>query len=125
MANKGDRTEKKVSKSELIRSTKASHPDAGPTELSAILKSTYGVDVKPAMISTVLSQDRVRGDEPARRGRPPKDAAKKAEVAAMRPASTAGSIKIENLVQAKILAEKMGGIGEAKAALDALSKILS
>jgi len=124
MVSKGDKSEKKVSKSQLIRNTKESHPTAGPTEISAMLKSEHGVDVKPAMISTVLSQDRVRGGKPAKRGRPPKSG-RKNDSTATRTAHSSDSINLESLMQAKILAEKMGGIGEAKAALDALSKLLN
>ena len=118
MANKG---EKKINKSKLIRDTKRDNPSLGPTDMSAMLKETHGVDINPAMISTVLSQDRIRGGKPLRRGRPPKGS-KKSDSAPKANSSSEG-LSIESLVQAKLLADKMGGIGEAKAALDALSRL--
>lgn len=61
---------KKPTKSELIREMAADNPGVGPTEIAKKLHSLYKIKVTPAMVSTVLSQDRKRGDKPVKRGRP-------------------------------------------------------
>jgi hypothetical protein len=98
-----------MSKSEAIRSYKKSHNGAGPTEIAAAL-SKDGTKVTPAFVSTVLSNDRRRGSKGRRRG-------------ARRGGRTSGD-PLQTLVQAKKLADRMGGIDKARAALDALARIL-
>ncbi len=106
-----------VSKSDLIRTTSAENPKAGPTEVATLIQTSHGVKVSPAMVSTVLSQDRSRGGKPARRGRPPK---------AGRPGrkSDGSKLSIDALVRIKKLADEMGGVAEARRALDALSQLM-
>ncbi|MFO1065769.1 MAG: hypothetical protein U0892_18055 [Pirellulales bacterium] len=114
-----------VSKSQLIRDARSAKPDAGPSEIAAIIKSEHGVEVSPAMVSTVLSQDKSRGGKPAgKRGRPKKGAA--ATKSAGRPAAKKpqADLSLDALVKIKKMAEEVGGIEQAKAALDALAKIL-
>lgn len=106
------------SKSELIRSTSAANPTAGPTEIAKLIQTAHSVKVSPAMVSTVLSQDRSRGGKPARRGRPPKSGSAKAS------RSSGGQLSIDALVRIKKLADEMGGVAEARRALDALSQIM-
>lgn len=99
-------------KSEAIRKYKEAHPDTGPKEISAGL-AKEGFKVTPAFISTVLSNDRRKAGKGRRKGgRKPG-----------RPAATGGSA-VEALVQAKRLADEMGGVAKARAALDALALIL-
>lgn len=121
------------SKSDLIRSTSAENPTAGPTEVAKLIQTAHNIKVSPAMVSTVLSQDRTRGGRPAKRGRPPKAAGAAAASRGKpgrKPAAAAASngvssgVSIETLVRIKKLADEMGGVGEAKRALDALTKIL-
>ncbi len=71
------------------------------------------------MVSTVLSQDRSRGGKPARRGRPPKSAVK-----VTRKGASKGEVSMEMLVRIKKLADELGGVNEAKRALDALSQLI-
>jgi hypothetical protein len=97
-----------MNKSEAIRSYKKSHNGAGPTEIAEAL-SKDGTKVTPAFVSTVLSNDRRRGRK-GRRG-------------SRRGGRTSGD-PLETLVQAKKLADRMGGIEKARAALDALARIL-
>ena len=117
-----------ASKSELIRTTSGENPTAGPTEIAKIIQTVHNTKVSPAMVSTVLSQDRTRGGKPAKRGRPPKAAAKgatKGRKSASGGASrSSGEVSIETLLRIKKLAEEMGGVNEAKKALDALSQLL-
>jgi hypothetical protein len=107
-----------ASKSDLIRTTSAANPTVGPTEIAKMIQTAHNVKVSPAMVSTVLSQDRSRGNSPAKRGRPP--AAKRAG----RPAG-GGNFSWDALVRIKKLADELGGVAEARRALDALSQIIS
>lgn len=124
-----------TSKSDLIRSTSAENPTAGPTEVAKIIQTAHSIKVSPAMVSTVLSQDRTRGGKPAKRGRPPKSESgsngkstsgsrSSGNKPGRKPAAQAGGVSVETLVRIKRLADEMGGVGEAKKALDALSQIL-
>jgi hypothetical protein len=99
------------SKSELIRSYKKSHDGAGPTEIAAAL-SKDGTKVTPQFVSTVLSNDKRKSGKRGRR---------KGRRSGPRPAGGA----LQTLVQAKKLADQMGGIDKARAALDALAQILT
>lgn len=110
-----------ASKSDLIRTTSAENPTAGPTEVAKIIQTAHGIKVSPAMVSTVLSQDRSRGGKPARRGRPPKAG----RAPGRKSSSTGGTLSIDALVRIKKLADEMGGVAEARRALDALSQIMS
>jgi hypothetical protein len=97
-------------KSELIRNYKKSHDDAGPTEIAAAL-SKDGAKVTPQFVSTVLSNDRKKGRKGRRKG-------------AARRTQRVGGDPLAALVQAKKLADRMGGIDKARSALDALARIL-
>lgn len=111
-----------ATKSELIRRAKQANPSAGPTEIAAQILAEHNQKVSPAMVSTVLSQDRTRGGKPSKRGRPPKSTkpGRKSGSKAVR-----GDLSIETLLRIKKLAEDLGGVAEAKKALDALSQILA
>lgn len=106
-----------ASKSDLIRTTSAENPTAGPTEIAKLIQTAHSIKVSPAMVSTVLSQDRSRGGKPAKRGRPPR--------AGSRVSRTSGNLSVDALVRIKKLADEMGGVAEARRALDALSQIMS
>ena len=115
------------SKSDLIRTTSAENPEAGPTEIAKLIQSTHNTKVSPAMVSTVLSQDRTRGGKPAKRGRPPKataGAGRKAAASGGRGGKAGSGVSVESLVRIKKMADEMGGVDEAKRALEALSQIL-
>ena len=98
------------SKSEAIRSYKNANPDAGPKAIAAALGDD-GIDVTPAFVSTVLSNDKRKTGRIGGRGR------------GRRPSG--GDASLDNLIQAKKLAEQMGGIEQARAALNALERILA
>jgi hypothetical protein len=111
------------SKSDLIRTTSKENPAAGPTEVAKLIQTAHNIKVSPAMVSTVLSQDRTRGGKPAKRGRPPKATAAKAARKATNGSARAG-VSVDTLVRIKQLADEMGGVDQARKALDALSQIL-
>lgn len=97
-------------KSAAIRNYKAEHQDAKPKDIAEALNKA-GEKVTPAFVSTVLSNDKKRGKK--KRGKPGR-----------KPGSVVAASQFESLVQAKKLADQMGGVHKAKAALDALAKIL-
>ncbi len=114
-----------ASKSQLIRDAKKENPTAGPTEIATALEKAHGIKVTAAMVSTVLSQDRARGGKPGKRGRPPKaDGASKPGRKAAAPAASGKGVSVDALIRIKKLADEMGGVSEAKRALDALSQLL-
>src|SRR5688572_11720749 len=99
-------------KSNAIRNYKANHSDAGPKEISEAL-SKDGVKVTPAFVSTVLSNDKRKGGNGRRKRR-----------GGRRPGRPGGNKTMATLIQAKKLAEQMGGIERARRALNALSRLL-
>ncbi|MDX1945901.1 MAG: hypothetical protein SFU86_10930 [Pirellulaceae bacterium] len=95
-------------KSLAIRTYKEDHADAGPKEIAEALGKS-GVKVTPQFVSTVLSNAKKKGGK----GRKGKKGGK----------STDGASTLANLIQAQKLAAKMGGIENARAALDTLAKL--
>ena len=98
-------------KSEAIRAYMKKNGGAGPTEVAAALAKD-GIGVTPAFVSTVLSNDRRKSGKPSKRKGKGRAAA----------ASTGASL--EHLIEAKKLIQKMGGIDEARQAINLLAKIL-
>jgi hypothetical protein len=96
-------------KSAAIRAYKDSHASAGPKEITEALGKD-GVKVTPAFVSTVLSNDRRKGRKGRGKGG--------------RPRGSSSANAFADLVQAKKLADQMGGVEKARAALNALAKIL-
>ena len=105
----------KVNKSQAIRDYCEANPDAGPTETAAALKK-QGIKVSTAMVSTVKTQAKKKTKTQKRRGRPRKNATSSAK-----PASD--KIALSSLIQAKKMAESLGGIEKAQTALAALAKL--
>ena len=99
-------------KSVAIREYKASHGDAGPKAIAEALGKD-GIKVTPAFVSTVLSNDRRKSGKRRRRRRRGAAGAPRRDKA------------LANLMQAKRLAEQMGGIEPARRALNSLAKLLS
>ncbi len=98
-----------VNLSEEIRKYVKENPSAKPKAISEGLASA-GVKVTPIYVSTILSNERRKSGKGKRRGR--------------RSAAQSSGDVLANLVLAKKLADKMGGIESARAALDTLAKIL-
>ena len=90
-------------RSAAIRAYKDKNPDAKPKAISEGL-SKEGVKVSPGYVSTVLSNERRKCGK--------------------RRKKRSGGKAYADLVQAKRLADAMGGVENARAALNALSKIL-
>ena len=92
-----------------IRRYVEGNPNAKPKAISEGL-AAQGVKVTPTYVSTILSNARRKSGKLKRRGRRGR-------------AGAAGDV-LANLVLAKRLSDKMGGIDQARAALDTLAKIL-
>ena len=93
-----------VNKSQIIRDYVAKNPGAKPKEILAAVES-QGVKVSQALVNNVLYRKSSGKATRGKRGRPKK------------------GTQFDALLQAKELADKMGGIEEAKKALDVLSKL--
>lgn len=100
-------------KSEVIRNYKSSHASEGPTEIAAALNE-QGVEVTAGFVSTVLSNAKRKGGKGKRKGGRPKGSTTKA----------GHDDSLSKLVLAKKLSDQLGGVEKARAALDALAKIL-
>jgi hypothetical protein len=99
MARKGGQN-----RSAAIRAFKEKNPDARPKAIAEGLAKD-GVKVSAGYVSTVLSNERRKGGKRRKR-------------------RGGGGRAYADLVQAKRLADAMGGIDKARSALSALAKIL-
>ena len=99
-----------INKSKAIRDYKEKHGDVGPKAIAEGLASD-GIKVTPQFVSTVLSNAKRKSGK-KRRGRPP-----------ARRAAAAGNGSLAQLLQAKRLAEQMGGVNAARQALDVLARL--
>jgi len=104
-----------VNKSQAIRDYVAANPTAKPNEVANAL-SKEGVSVTPQFVSTVKSMSKRKKGAKKRPGRPGRKPGP-------RKASDKG-VSVESLQQAKKMADSMGGVDEAKKALDVLSKLV-
>jgi len=109
-------------KSELIRDYKKNDPNLGPKAIAGLMMSEHGEDVSAQFVSTVLSMAKKRDGKGVRRGRgrPPGSGKAASKVAA----KSGVGISVDLLVKAKKLAKELGGVEEAKAALDALARLM-
>lgn len=105
------KAEKSQGKAAAIRDYMAQNPDKGPQAVAEALKEA-GFEVSAAYVSTIKSLSKKKG---GRRG------PRKAEGRA--PVASGEGLSIAVLVQAKKLAAQLGGVAQAKAALDALAKL--
>lgn len=118
------KTKSKINKSNAIREIKSANPEAGPTEISRMIQERFAVTVAPATVSTVLSTDKKRTGKVGRPGRPKgsKNGAKKATNGAS--GNGHEDVFLQNLLKAKQLVSDMGGINEARNALNALESLI-
>jgi hypothetical protein len=118
-------------KSAAIRDYLGANKNAKPREIVTAMKE-QGIDVTPQFVSTIKTKFVSGGGKsPKRRGRPRKTAAAKKSVkrTTVKKSSTgasAGKVSTgayDDLVVAKKLADQLGGVDQARAALAALEKI--
>ena len=98
----------KLTKTKVILAAFKANPRKGPKEIAEILQG-QGYDMTAAYVSTVKSKAKSK---------------KKPTVAADAPAAPADAISVGLLRKARKLAEELGGIKEAKAAISALAQLL-
>ncbi|MFO0870112.1 MAG: hypothetical protein U0935_14375 [Pirellulales bacterium] len=101
-----------VPASQAIRDYCSAHPEVGPKEIAAALNAQGYSKVTPAYVSTIKSLAKAKQSSAA---------AGEGKVKVSRAA--ASNLSLDALLQAKQLAEKLGGIANAQAALDALAKL--
>jgi hypothetical protein len=114
MAKKAKSSSGESNKSQAIRDYMSANPDAGPTSVADALNASQGWKISAAYVSTI--KNKVKGGKKLRRG-------------VRRAARTSGGggggagVNEQALLQAKKLAEQIGSIDKAKAALDLLGKL--
>ncbi len=101
-------------KSAEIRKYKDANPTASPKEIAEGLGKT-GLAVSAQFVSTVLSNAKKKGGKVGKRGPKP----------GRKAAAAAGGSDIQHLIKAKKLVESLGGIDQARAAINALAQLLS
>jgi hypothetical protein len=103
------RKKRDVNVSQLVRDYKSQNKRAKPKAIAEAL-SAKGTKISPQHVSTILSNWRRKKGRTAKRG----------------PAasSNGAGIDVAQLVKAKTLVEKLGGVDQARKMVDALAKIL-
>lgn len=113
---KGPQTaEPKMTKTATIIAALEAHPDKMPKELEQILQA-QGWDIKAQRISTIKSKLRSEQKAPGAAVVAPR---KKAPVS-----KADQAISFDSLKKAKEMAEQLGGIPQAKAAIAALAELV-
>lgn len=95
--------------SQLVRDYKAQHKRSKPKEIAEALNG-QGLKISAQYVSTILSNARRKK---GRRARPAASAS-----------NGRGGIDVAQLVKAKTLVKKLGGVEQARKMIDALAKIL-
>jgi hypothetical protein len=119
MARRG---KSKINKSAAIREIRAAHPEIGPTEIAKMIHDQFGVEVTPATVSTVLSTDKKRNGKVGRPGRP--KGSKSVKNGASNGHGNYTDL-LQNLIKARQLVSDMGGVSQARIALDALESLMN
>lgn len=97
------------------------NPGMKNTEVAAALSKQMGEDITAGYVSTIKSQ---KGLSKKRKTTKKKAAATKTVKRVGRPkTATAGDLSLSNLQEAKRLADDLGGVEEARKALDALAEL--
>ena len=102
---------RRVNKSEAIRDYLAKHPDAKPKAIIAAMKGR-GITVSDSLANAVKYE----------KGKSGKKKVTKAPVSRGAKAAS-GSLSADDLLEAKSLADRLGGIERAKDALETLQKL--
>ena len=101
----------KINKSQAIRDFVTENPGIGPTEAAAKLTQSLGVKVTPNTVSTVKFQMKKTGAKPAKKAR------------GGRRAAANGQVGFNEMMAAKDLVNKLGGVDQAQRALAALAQL--
>ena len=101
-------------KTQAVRQALSDNPRKSPKEISDVLVE-QGIDATAKYVSTIKTKMRGKGKNKAKAAPAPEAAA---------PVVPKDAVSISLLQKAKKLAAQLGGIKEAKAAIDALAQIL-
>ncbi len=122
-----------ITKTAAIAAALQAHPDKMPMEIAEIMKSE-GWDINSQAIRVVKSKLKHRNERQSQQKPMPKAAPikpapiKPAPVEVMQPAAAAAlaedDISFDSLIKAKRMAEQLGGIQQAKAAIAALAELV-
>lgn len=104
------------SKTAAVKAALKVHPTKGPKEIAELLQAE-GWDIKAQLVSVVKSAQKAKKKK-AKAAPTPAPAAEAAPVVAT------DAVSLALLQRAKKLAAQLGGIKEAKTAIDALAQIL-
>ena len=109
----------KPSKSAAIVEQVQQNPEAGNAEVAAAVNKQFGMDVTPAYVSTIKS---TKGLTKGRKVSKKKSVSVAKSVKRVgRPKQVSSDMSLSQLRHAKEFADQLGGVGEAKKALDALA----
>jgi hypothetical protein len=103
------------SKTAAVKAALKVHPTKGPKEIADLLQA-QGLDVTPGYVSTIKTNMKGKKKKAKAAAAPAPEAAA--------PVVPKDAVSIGLLQKAKKLASQLGGIKEAKAAIDALAQIL-
>ncbi len=123
MARDPNTTEPKMSKTAVIIAALQAHPDKMPKELAQLLQAE-GWDINAQRISVVKSKVKDRNKQKARRKPTTKTAPVEVPAAAATAPKSEEGISFDSLKKAKQMAEQLGGIQQAKAAIAALAELV-
>ncbi len=117
-----------ITKTAAIAAALQAHPDKMPIEIAEIMKSE-GWDINSQAIRVVKSKLKHRNERQSLQKPRPKPApVKAAPIEVMQPAAAAAlaedDISFDSLIKAKRMAEQLGGIQQAKAAIAALAELV-
>ena len=113
----GGDSEGRLNKTQAVLEYLQNNPGAGNTQIANELTKQTGVEFKPTGVSTIKHQLKQRGLIKGKRGRKP----------GRKPGRPAGAVSnkidVADLVAAKKLAERLGGVEKARKMLDVLAQI--
>jgi hypothetical protein len=101
----------RINKSQAVRDYMADHPRAKPKQIAEELTQKHGIEFTPGAVSTIRHQMK---KSKGRKGRPGR-----------RPKAAAGAMKvnIDDLVAAKKMAERLGGVEKTRQILNVLAQL--
>ena len=102
----------KLNKTKAVKEYMAQHPRAKPKKIAEDLTKQYGIEFKPTAVSTIKHQLKKSGALKGRRG--PRR---------QQGAGAANRIDISELVAAKKMAERLGGVEKTRQILDVLAQL--
>ncbi len=125
MAEDPNTTEPKMSKTAVIVAALKAHPDKMPKELAELLQAD-GWGIKAQRISTIKSRLKERNKRKPKQKPATKAAVVEAPSVVPAPATTIAedAISFDSLKKAKQMAEQLGGIQQANAAIAALAELV-